>query len=74
MRHLLAILMLDLLQQQLSDGKVLEFRFRAVRPVFASAPFCLCGAPDAVDEKQIRLWVKDAEHALCFEATAILEP
>lgn len=68
---LLAMLLLDLLRQQLPDAQLREFQFRALKPVFDSVPFFLCGAPDG-DQRVIRLWVRDPEGHLCLDASATL--
>jgi len=68
---LLATLLADLVRRNLPDATLAHFEFRAVRPVFDSAPFQLCGAP-APDGRSVSLWVRDAEGALCMEAGATL--
>ena len=66
---LLATLLADLVRRKLPEATLAHFEFRAVRPVFEGAPFHLCGAP-APDGRSARLWVRDAEGALCMEAAA----
>ena len=68
---LLATLLADLVHRNLPDAVLTRFEFRAVRPVFDGASFQLCGAP-APDGRSVRLWVHDAEGALCMEAGATL--
>jgi len=67
---LLATLMLDLLRRERPDAKVVEFRFRALRPVFDIAPFTVCGAPGP-DIREVALWVRgpDGAHAMDGHAT-----
>ena len=68
---LLATLLADLVRRNLPDAVLTRFEFRAVRPVFDGASFQLCGAP-APDGRSVRLWVRDAEGALCMDADATL--
>ena len=66
---LLATLLLDLLLRQRPQARVTRFEFRAIRPLFDTAPFAVCGRPDS-DGHDIALWAKDADGQLCMEATA----
>jgi 3-methylfumaryl-CoA hydratase len=66
---LLATLLLDLLLRHRPQVSVTRFEFRAIRPVFDTAPFTVCGRPEA-DGHVVALWVKDADGRLCMEATA----
>ena len=66
---LLATLLLDLLLRNAPRAKVLRFSFRALRPVFDTAPFFVCGAP-AADGDAVALWASDGEGNLCMDATA----
>lgn len=68
---LIATLLADLLWRQRSDQTVTSFAFRAVRPLFDTAPFKLCGNLDS-DGKTVRLWAADSEGFLAMEATAKL--
>jgi 3-methylfumaryl-CoA hydratase len=65
---LLATLMVDLARRHAADiggGKrIARFRFRALAPVFDTAPFTVCGAPD---ETGAELWVEGPERRLCME-------
>ena len=65
-----ATLLLELLRRERPDADVAEFRFRALRPVFDTAPLAACGAP--ADDGTVRLWIRDAEGALAMDATATL--
>ena len=68
---LLAILLLELLHQHLPGARVREFQFRAMKPVFATAPFAACGS--AKDGgRVIHLWVRDTVGHLCLDASATL--
>ena len=68
---LLATLMLDLVRRERPDAAVSAFRFRALRPVFDSAPFTVCGSPDS-DAKEIALWVRGPDGARAMEGSATL--
>jgi 3-methylfumaryl-CoA hydratase len=68
---LLATLLADLVRREQPGARLARFDFRALRPVFEGAPIQLCGAP-APDGRSVRLWVRDAEGALCMEAEAAL--
>jgi 3-methylfumaryl-CoA hydratase len=66
---LLATLLLDLLRRQRPDATVTRYQFKAMRPVFDTHPFEVCGEP-AADGRSVRLWAKDHEGALAMEAVA----
>ena len=68
---LLATLLLDLLRRQRPDATVQRYEFKAMRPVFDTHPFSVCGEPSA-DGTSVHLWVKDHEGALSMDATASL--
>jgi len=68
---LLATLLMDLLQRNVPAGLVTHFSFRAIRPVFDTAPFHVCGR-FGEDGKTVSLWVKDADGWLAMEASAVL--
>jgi 3-methylfumaryl-CoA hydratase len=66
---LLATFLAELARTNLPEAKITSFAFRAVSPIFDTAPFSICGKPDA-EGKAIQLWVKDATGALAMSATA----
>ena len=66
---LIATLLLDLVRRNLPDAKVGRFAFRAVSPLFDTAPFAVCGKLES-DGKTISLWAKDAGGHLATTATA----
>jgi 3-methylfumaryl-CoA hydratase len=68
---LVATLLLDLLRHQLPDAQVVSYEFRAVRPVFDTNHFWVCGQPEP-DGKTVKLWAQDHEGWLTMEATAVL--
>jgi len=67
---LLATLLLDLLRRN-SAQVVTSFRFRAVRPLFDTVPFAVCGRVD--EAGKIMLWAQDAQGFLCMEAEAAVQ-
>jgi 3-methylfumaryl-CoA hydratase len=69
---LVATLLMDLLRQHLPQGRVREFRFRALRPVFDIHPFSVHGQP-ASDGRSVHLWARDHEGWLTMDATATLD-
>jgi 3-methylfumaryl-CoA hydratase len=69
---LIATLLLDLLREKLSDATVRRYEFRAVRPLFDTNAFDVCGEP-ARDGRSVRLWAKDHEGSLAMDATAEID-
>ena len=65
---LIATLLLDLLRRQMPTARVTKFSFRAVSPLFDTAPFSVCGATEG---GQARLWARNAAGGLAMEAEAI---
>ncbi|MBI2319932.1 MAG: MaoC family dehydratase N-terminal domain-containing protein [Betaproteobacteria bacterium] len=68
---LIATLLIDLLRRSIPDAALAGFSFRAVKPLFANAPFAVCGRPEA-GGKTVALWARDAEGWLAMEAAATL--
>jgi len=67
---LLVTLLLDALRRNMAEARVARFEFRAVSPLFDTAPFAVCGAPQ--NEHTIRLWAKNASGGLAMDATAVI--
>lgn len=67
---LIATLLMDLLDRNMGTSNVNGFEFRAVSPLFDTAPFTVCGAPE---EGRVRLWAANADGHLAMRATAVLE-
>ena len=65
-----ATLLLELLRRELPGARVTAFSFRALRPVFDTAPITVCGRPG--DDDTANLWIRDADGAVAMEATATL--
>ncbi len=66
---LIATLLVDLLRRNLPQANVRSFRFRALRPLFDTHRFTVCGRADG---KSVALWARDHEGGLTMEATAEL--
>ena len=65
-----ATLLLELLRRERPEATVTAFSFRALRPVFDTAPIAVCGQPG--DEGAVQLWITDADGAMAMEATATI--
>ena len=68
---LIATLLLDLLRRNMPQAHVTRFAFRAVGPLFDTAPFALCGKPEN-DAKTISLWAQTNSGGLATTATATI--
>ncbi|MDO8340684.1 MAG: hypothetical protein Q7T59_01795, partial [Candidatus Woesebacteria bacterium] len=68
---LIATLLLDLLRRNLPGASIAAFEFKAVKPVFDTAPFSVHGQPES-DGKTIRLWARDADGWLAMSGVASL--
>lgn len=68
---LIATLLLDLLRRHEPDAPVARFSFRALRPLYDTAPFHVCGAR-ASGGNSVKLWAKDADGWLAMDASAEL--
>jgi len=66
---LLATLLTDLVRRNLPQAQITSFTFRAVSPIFDTAPFSVCGAP-AGDGSSVHLWARNARGGLAMDATA----
>jgi 3-methylfumaryl-CoA hydratase len=67
---LIATLLLDLLRRALPQARVARFGFKAVKPLFDTAPFEVCGRQ--ADAGTVLLWARTTEGHLAMEATAQL--
>jgi 3-methylfumaryl-CoA hydratase len=67
---LIATLLLELLRSNLPQARVARFEFRAVSPLFDTAPFSVCGAPG--ESSTVHLWAQDESAGLAMDATATL--
>jgi 3-methylfumaryl-CoA hydratase len=66
---LIATLLVDLLRRNRPDVVLRGYSFRALRPLYDTAPFDTCGLPDEA-ARTAKLWTRDAEGAVTMEATA----
>lgn len=69
---LIATLLCELVRRERPKAQVRAFAFRAVRPLFDTHAFELCGDPDS-DGGGVRLWAQDHEGRLAMDATATLD-
>lgn len=68
---LLATLMLELVRAERPEATVTGFDFRAMRPVFDTAPFTVSGRP-AGDGKSVELWIAGPDGMLATKGRAKL--
>lgn len=68
---LIATLLTDLLRRKRPDARVAAFWFRAVSPLFDTAPFFVRGQPSA-EGASVRLWAASAAGGLAMDATATI--
>ena len=68
---LIATLLLDLLRRERPAAVITGFSFRAVSPLFDTAPFHIYGKPDD-SGGTVKLWAAAADGRLAMEATAAL--
>ncbi len=68
---LIATLLVDLLLEQMPQARLRSFDFRAISPLFDTAPFDICGQP-SIDGSTVRLWAKNGRGELAMEAEATL--
>jgi 3-methylfumaryl-CoA hydratase len=66
---LIATLLVDLLRRHRPQAVLRAYSFRAVRPLFDTGSFHVCGAPDDAG-RAARLWTRDADGAVTMEAQA----
>ena len=67
---LIATLLLDLLSRALPAAQVRRFSFKAMKPIFDTAPFHVCGRWDG--EQTVRLWAVTPQGHLAMDASAEL--
>ena len=72
---LIATLLLDVLRRELPDARVKRFDFKALRPVFDTHPFTVCGQPELPQQPgsgRVALWTRDHDGWLTMQASAEL--
>ena len=67
---LIATLLLDLLRREQPSAQVARFSFRAMQPLFDTAPFEVCGRPEG--ERSVKLWARTPDGRLAMDADAAL--
>jgi 3-methylfumaryl-CoA hydratase len=67
---LIATLLADLLRRN-SNAALKSFRFRAVSPLFDTAPFSVCGTPEP--SGRASLWAQSVEGHLAMKADAVMK-
>ena len=63
---LLATLMIGLVRRERPAARVTGFQFRALRPIFDTKPFTVCGTPEG---ERADLWVTDPDGFLAMQGT-----
>jgi 3-methylfumaryl-CoA hydratase len=66
---LIATLLVDLVRRQMPEANLTRFAFRAISALFDTAPFSLCGKPEATT---ISLWARNSSGGLATTATATI--
>lgn len=66
---LIATLLAELVRRDMPRATMKRFSFRAVSPLFDTAPFKICGKPES-DGKTISLWAQNEAGGLATTATA----
>ena len=66
---LIATLLVELLRRNRPRARLERYAFRALRPLYDTAPFATCGLPGA-EGRTAHLWTRDAEGAITMDATA----
>jgi 3-methylfumaryl-CoA hydratase len=67
---LIATLLVDLLRRERPEARLSSFAFRAMGPLFDTAPFSVCGRFD--DAKHATLWARGPQGPLAMQASATL--
>jgi len=67
---LIATLLLDVLRCEMPHAQLNTFAFKALQPVFDTAPFKVCA--QQLSEKEVRLWAQTHTGHLAMDATATL--
>jgi 3-methylfumaryl-CoA hydratase len=67
---LIATLLMDLLRREKPEARVARFAFKAMSPLFDTAPFTVCGRFD--DAKSATLWARGPQSQLAMQASATL--
>ena len=68
---LIATLLLEEVARRMPDARVRSFSFRAVKPLFDTEPFDICGRQD--DAENVRLWTRTGDGHLAMEAKVAID-
>jgi 3-methylfumaryl-CoA hydratase len=68
---LIATLLLELMHTEVPGARIERFSFRAVAPLFDTAPFLVCGHPQG-NQRTISLWAQTLDGRLAMSASADL--
>ncbi len=68
---LIVILLLDLLRRERPDDRPADFDYRALAPLFDTAPFTVAGALNP-DQRSVALWAERPDGAVAMTASAAL--
>jgi 3-methylfumaryl-CoA hydratase len=68
---LIATMLVELLRSYMPRANVTRFSFRALSPLFDTAPFRICGTPES-GQKTVALWARSESGALATTATAAI--
>jgi len=66
---LIATLLADLFRRNLPAARITRFSFRALKPLYDTAPFATCGTHDP-SARAAKLWTRDAAGDVTMEASA----
>jgi 3-methylfumaryl-CoA hydratase len=69
---LIATLLLELLEKHLPSARLTSFSFRAISPLFDTAPFLVCGRQLA-EGKSVSLWAQKLDGSVAMLAEATLD-
>lgn len=67
---LTSTLLLELVRREVPDRRLAKYSFRAMAPLFDTAPYTVNGRPDA--EGTVKVWATGPAGELAMEATAVL--
>jgi 3-methylfumaryl-CoA hydratase len=67
---LIATLLMDLLRRERPEAQVTHFAFKAVQPIFDTAPFEVYGRME--DARHVKLWARTPDGHLAMDASATL--
>ena len=66
---MLALLLLDMVERTFPGRAIARFDYRAASPLFAGAPFAVCGREG---DGALELWIEGPEGQLATSATVVL--